>query len=68
MPGEAGERAVELVVVGAVVLHGAAGLVGDRPRRRRRSGNCFSNSVARMRSEMYLLVLAEQLTVLMMAM
>src|SRR5581483_5569595 len=27
---EAGERAVELVVVGAVVLHGAAGLVRDR--------------------------------------
>src|SRR5205807_503913 len=26
---EAGEGAVELVVVGAVVLHGAAGLVGD---------------------------------------
>src|SRR5437588_12256767 len=27
--GEAGEGAVELVVVGAVVLHGAAGLVRD---------------------------------------
>ena len=29
MLGEAGQRAVELVVVGAVVLHGAAGLVRD---------------------------------------
>src|SRR5262249_34169794 len=28
--GEAGQRAVELVVVGAAVLHGAAGLVRDR--------------------------------------
>ena len=66
--GEAGQRAVELVVVGAVVLHGAAGLVRDRRRRRRRSGTASSRSVARNRSEMYLLVLAEQLTVLMMAM
>jgi len=30
MLGEAGEREVELLVVGAVVLHGAAGLVRDR--------------------------------------
>src|SRR5439155_18407220 len=29
VPGEAGQGAVELAVVGAVVLHGAAGLVGD---------------------------------------
>ena len=66
--GEAGEGAIELPVVGAVVLHGAAGLVRDRRRRRPHSGTASSRSVVLNRCVMYLLVWAEQLTVLMTAM
>ena len=68
MLGEAGQRAVELVVVGAVVLHGAAGLVRDGHHAVDVGILLAADRCARKRSEMYLLVLAEQLTVLMMAM
>ena len=67
--GEAGERAVELLVVRRRRTACAQPcLVGDRRRRRRRSGSSSSRPGARTRSAMYLLVLAEQFTVLMMAM
>ena len=56
------------LVVGAVVLHGAAGLVRDRHHAVDVRDTASADRSARSRSEMYLLVLAEQFTVLMMAM
>ena len=55
-------------MVWTVVLHGAAGLVRDRHDAVDIGIIASAMSVARKRSEMYLLVLAEQFTVLIMAM
>ena len=66
VPGEAGQRAVELLVVGPVVLHRAALAVhdGDDAVHVR---EVLEDARSRTRSAMYLLVLAEQFTVLMTA-
>ncbi len=62
MSGEPRERAVELLVVGAVELHSAALTVNNRDDAVH-IGVIFQEAERRTRSAMYLLVLAEQFTV-----